>query len=907
MGELDSFFMLLGLFALLVPIGAILGIIAFRRTSALRRDLMALRGTLTALRVELAELQSAAVTPPEAAPAAPTPEPQPETPAMAQVADEPVPPEPVAAGEGIEAPAADAPIPEPALAQAAAPKGRRIEQNLTGRWTVWLGGLVLALGGVFLVKYSIEEGLFGPGLRVIAGLLLGIGLVVAAIRLRRTGAAARAASGASPDYVPASLTAAGVAMLFATIYAAYALYFFIPPILAFAALAGVAAIAVLLSLLFGQFIALLGLAGAFLVPLLVTTNAPSAIGLFGYLFIVALGALALVRYRGWWWLAHATLALSALWTIVWFGMLNPSGDDVVLSLYLALLAAAFIFTARTAALPDRVAANEIDPQQLLVWTASGTIGVLIVMLATADHAAVATLIAAIAVSTLFLDAGHADAAFDRLSWVAALLVSGVIASWTVAIDPQLFPLLPNHPAIPADATRLFIAAACFAAFFGLSGFVLQWDAAHPGRWAAAAAAVPVAMLALLYWRLAHVASDTNWTLIGIALAGVYLAAARETGKQRGRTGMEVALAAYAIGVIAALALAATMALQRAWLSVALALMLPGIAWVGEKTRVAAVRWVALVIAVVVLARLLINPSLLDYPIGGTIFNWILYGYGIPAIAFAVAAYLFRRGASDLLTQILEGGALALTLTLVSLELHQWFGGGTLVSGQYTFLEASLQSDAWLLAALFRLYRARNDRRLLQVWSWRIVGGAALLHLVLYLVIAANPLWSDESVGETPIFNDLLLAYGVPALIAVPFLNEARRQGENLTALIAGIAAALLGFITVSLEVRQWFQGGVLSTDDFSDAEGYAYSLAWLAYGGVLLGLGVWRDRLELRLAGLAFLTLTVGKAFLFDMANLAGLYRAASFLGLGLSLIGIGYLYQRLASIKPVAPPPSPS
>jgi len=42
--------------------------------------------------------------------------------------------------------------------------------------------------------------------------------------------------------------------------------------------------------------------------------------------------------------------------------------------------------------------------------------------------------------------------------------------------------------------------------------------------------------------------------------------------------------------------------------------------------------------------------------------------------------------------------------------------------------------------------------------------------------------------------------------------------------------------------------------------------------------------------------LTVGKVFLIDMAGLTGVWRALSFIGLGLVLVGIGYLYQRLKS-----------
>jgi uncharacterized membrane protein len=50
--------------------------------------------------------------------------------------------------------------------------------------------------------------------------------------------------------------------------------------------------------------------------------------------------------------------------------------------------------------------------------------------------------------------------------------------------------------------------------------------------------------------------------------------------------------------------------------------------------------------------------------------------------------------------------------------------------------------------------------------------------------------------------------------------------------------------------------------------------------------------------------LTVLKAFLFDMANLTGVFRALSFMGLGLVLVAIGYLYQRILFKRPAQPSP---
>ena len=43
------------------------------------------------------------------------------------------------------------------------------EERLGTRWVVWVGGLTLALGGFFLVSYSIEAGLLGPGVRIMLG------------------------------------------------------------------------------------------------------------------------------------------------------------------------------------------------------------------------------------------------------------------------------------------------------------------------------------------------------------------------------------------------------------------------------------------------------------------------------------------------------------------------------------------------------------------------------------------------------------------------------------------------------------------------------------------------------------------------------------------------------------------
>lgn len=116
--------------------------------------------------------------------------------------------------------------------------------------------------------------------------------------------------------------------------------------------------------------------------------------------------------------------------------------------------------------------------------------------------------------------------------------------------------------------------------------------------------------------------------------------------------------------------------------------------------------------------------------------------------------------------------------------------------------------------------------------------------------------------------------------------------------MARILAVGFAFLWLSLEIRHAFQGTILTWGEVGEAEWYAYSAAWLASAGAGLAVGlIWRND-WLRRAALAGVGLVVAKVFLFDMAALGGVLRAFSFLGLGGTLVGIGYAYRRLRPLR---------
>jgi uncharacterized membrane protein len=158
-----------------------------------------------------------------------------------------------------------------------------------------------------------------------------------------------------------------------------------------------------------------------------------------------------------------------------------------------------------------------------------------------------------------------------------------------------------------------------------------------------------------------------------------------------------------------------------------------------------------------------------------------------------------------------------------------------------------------------------------------------------MLTVLNPLWSGEALSSRPVFNVLLLAYGFPVLICVLIFRYYDIVFKRQAAVAAGISA----FVFISLEVRHLWQGQLDLGLATSNGELYSYSIVWLVMAVCTMLAGGARYGKQVYHAGLALLFLVIGKLFLIDMDDLEGLLRVASFMGLGLSLLGLAYLYQR--------------
>jgi uncharacterized membrane protein len=781
------------------------------------------------------------------------------------------------------------------------------EEQLGTRWVVWVGGLTLALGGFFMVRYSIEAGLLGPRVRTLLGGAFALALLAAGEWTRRKESISTIETPVIAN-IPAILTAAGTAVAFATVYAAYALYGFLAPATAFILLGLVALGTLAAALLHGPALAGLGVAAAFVTPLLVSSEAPDYWALYIYLAIVTAAALALARLRLWRWLAVTTIAFALLWTFPCLPcgapMIAPHAFHVVTGYALAamLVVCGLMFGPSA----EEGVIEPISSGSLAAYLFGATLIVL-----ASSHTDAAMSVFAILIAATWFAAWRAPAATGAIG-AAAVLVFAVFAEWAVRGNPDML-VLPGAPlpgigpaATDASVSTHLISAAIFAAGFGAAGFLAQGrsiSAIIPVVWAAAAVFTPLALLIALYARIAHLDRSIPFAILAVLLATAYGAATEILTRRDSRPGLAISTALFATGTLGALALAPTFALEKGWLTIALALMSMGTAWIAMQRPIPFLRTLSAILAGIVVLRIGYEPRIVGDAVGSTpIFNWLLLGYGIPAGSFWIASILLRRRRDDAPLRAVEAAAILFTVLLAFMEIRHAVNGGDVYRNTAGLTEVALQVSVALAMAIGLERLLVRSRSIVHNFSAILLTLFAGLAALFGLMLLENPIFRPTDVGGVFI-NLLLLGYALPAVLALLLSYAVASQRPAAYGNSIAASALILALSYVTLEVRRFYHRAVLSGGAPSGAEQYTYSIAWLAFGVVLLGIGIAVNSERARLASAIVIALTILKAFLVDMSTLTGVYRALSFMCLGLVLVAIGWLYQRILFRRQKLPP----
>jgi uncharacterized membrane protein len=790
---------------------------------------------------------------------------------------------------------------------------RRIsfEQQFGARLPVWIGGIALAFAGFYMVKYSIETGLLSPAVRVVLGTLFGVGLLAAANWVRTKPTFANGAR------IAQALSGAGIADLYVCMFAATSLYHLVPNVVGFLGMAVVTAVAVVLSIRHGMPIALLGLVGGFLTPAMVGSNDPSAATLFIYLYFLTTGIMAVIRKQHWWVMAVPTVIGAFLWVFIWMfgGNFNPS-DSLYLGLFLMAVSATVVITSKQQYAEESEHGTTLNDMQ-------STAALNYIALTFNDMQSTAVLnYIALGGSILIMGLIAAQSGFGVMEWgLFGLLSLGGIG--LAFFNQRLYGLVP-WVSMAVNAVMLMVwttpdinlyalTLTLFAALYIASGYVLQSRSERPLLWSGLTAAAALGYYLLAYYKLHNSFTvafiPLFWGAIAVEFAGLASLAMKRLYADipSDHPQKQHVLAIYAATTTAFLSIGLTIELPREFLSVAFAAQLFAIAWINTKVDVKALRPIAGVLAgvfgLLLLPQIVLLVQLTAYSLVEArlnlqetvpLVNWPVFQLGLPALCFVGASLLLRRQLDDRLVRAFEVVAIALVGVMgYYLTRHAFHLDENVLFVKAGFVERGVITNILFLYGLACLWVGRNYARQAVSMSGLVLVGVAVFRIGYFDMLVYNPLWSPQEVGQFPLINGLVLAYGLPMAWTWKATQELPSAGKPEWTKYGYGFLLVLAFTFLSLNIRQLFHGAYLNASGATNAETYTYSVVWLLFGIALLFFGTLRKDKMIRVASLVIMILTVGKVFLYDAAELQGLFRVFSFFGLGLSLLGLSWFYTR--------------
>jgi len=537
--------------------------------------------------------------------------------------------------------------------------GRWLAQN----WFLAVAALSLALAGIFLVQYGVENGLLSPFWRVMGAAFFGVALIWGGEFVRR-----RSGDGADSHtaYLPSTFAGAGLVALFAAVLSARQLYGLIGPEAALVYLVMVSGVGVVLGWYYGPFLAVVGILGSVAAPFLVGGQSQSPELFFYYFAIVAVAALAVDMVKRWAWVSALALILTfgAAWYI-W--TLGAGGEHFIGFALIAAVAAVTIprrslWPSHDGAMISSVLApifsktrNAVDWPEFPTRLAAGTFvaaAITALLVAFADAGQGEVWLAVAALSALFLAATlwfRGAVALDDLAIVPAAFLIGIAVhqAWDFGSIFAAFQqglTRPPETGPPSSVTAF--------AVLGLAGSGLAfWRALLSGAvsdanprayvWAAGAAVFAPLMLITLefWWDPRDVLGPGRWAAHAIVIAAIMVLFASQLASRDADNKRRVAY--FALAALTMISFALVVILSSAALTLALAVMVLGAALIDRRLDMRLLNVFIHLGVAVILWRLVLYPGF-GWSVDAPLWEFWMAHLGSAALLFAAWTTLAER-------------------------------------------------------------------------------------------------------------------------------------------------------------------------------------------------------------------------------------------------------------------------
>ncbi len=756
--------------------------------------------------------------------------------------------------------------------------------NLQENWLIWVGALAMLIGGGYLVQVIGSHIEFSPFMRVTMALFLSLATVFAGEWLHRKEQTSpqRAKLAQGFTYVPAAITGTGLTGIYGTAIFAFVVYQMLSPSVSLAILAAVAFSSLFLSLRQGPSMAVLGLIGGYTAPLWIAGAEPNYYLLAGYISAISVAATLLMQTVRRNWIAPSIAVPHFMWMLAMTEAIPTEHLFPWLTVFLSFTLYLLFGVPRLGwALNPRYRHGQSK------WTHSPISISLAIVLLVLFSAACLSELNAIQITFFF-------AVLTLLVWLPAmtkgwssrLFLPSVLVSSAAML--QLFVGLDSIFVINAQTWLLVM----LAASIGLIALrmlcqVYAGDRSQMTKVLFLVLAPLMTLLALLYIYQFMSRYLFAWTVFSALVAIYYLV----LGQRLKFLAQECSAIVHAI-----IATISVVWLSDIWVTTTLSIQVAVMALQTQHGLFRPANWAIKIAMGILVVRLTLLPFIPEWqPVSIAHWGWGVTSYLPSLLILAYARTVLQRTGSELVNWF-EGAFLHVLLMAVFTQTNYWLTGHYGYLGDVDFTSAVVFANQALVMGLVYSYRSRFAQQLQRVYqAYSYLLWAAFGLLILILNSLESPLAvNNVSVEAMPVFNMLLLGWLLPPTILVATAFKRWNTLQIPRPIVTGLGFTL-GAIWLALSIRQFWQPvSMLLSQPTSMAELFSYSVAGLIVGSLLTWGGVMRKAHSVQRLGLIVLACVALKVFLWDVRSLDGFWRAISFLGLGGSLIALGWLFQKL-------------
>jgi uncharacterized membrane protein len=783
------------------------------------------------------------------------------------------------------------------------------EALIGGRLLNRIGAIALIIGVGFFLKYAFDKNWINEWVRVLIGVAIGGALLAGAARSHGRGLAIFAQG----------LVGAGISILYLSGYASFNYYALVSQPVAFFLMGVVTVVAFLQAFRYDSLaVSLLGWLGGFLTPFLLSTGETNAPGLFTYIALLDAGILAVLLLKPRW-IILEPLTLAATYTVyfLWYGDAFGEHHLAVAVFFLCVFwllfhgldtARALLTSERTTVLHRLLGGTNafafaigmylvIDPRHHL-WSGS-----LAAMLA-ALYAGSAVLIARRrtdrtvevmqnAITAVVLLVLAAEIHFEdlvvipvyalevaALAWIGlrrdlryVWIASLAVLAWAVAVllvtpgalvwrEPSTFTLLLNRR------------AGAFLALIAATAAVVLAARRAPRRMTPQLAPLLHSTWIFLVFLLLTTEINDLFRSMLVAAEGTAEAGLRF---QQG------------------------LAITAAWATLAIPLT-----WCGEIMDIRPVRLAGIIVAcLAVLQGIVVDAAYAPIEQFVPVLNPRAAVFALIGGTTLWQALWLSRKDRFAFGQWIHLPWILAWFVCCTVETIDWFRHAIFLApddarDELVFLRLMTLAGVWTLASVPLIWTgARSGRRILLDAGFLFAALGTALALVRGFAY-------DPVTAFIPVVNARAAVLLVVIAVLAWSMVVTRRGApphpwvdEIVLAVRLLIIAATLVLITG--EIRDTFEREIalLPEDTTGEAhhlinlEQMLLSSAWLVYSILLMGYGLWRRTRVLRIAAIVLFAVAILKIFIYDLSFLDTVYRIVSFIGLGVILLSVSYLYQR--------------